>query len=233
MSDALEAQYDVGHGVGFWIQVTRALLLLTLGLSLIFIPDKTDKVLFNAMGLYWLTTGLVLLRREAHKGGNRLFLAFAIFGVLTGLLVVTRGLYRQWLPEVWLEGLLGAIILLTGLLHTVGILSAGRRAFSGRPLVDLMLGVATIILGALVLTGLTGREQIVYYLATVWALLWSGLILYSAGRQWQLERRQKRARPGEEQPGDQAEAQTGAAPAADQLVLGPRPHSQHEDGSPT
>jgi uncharacterized membrane protein HdeD (DUF308 family) len=198
VSDALEAQYDVGHGVGFWIQVTRALLLLTLGLSLIFIPDKTDKVLFNAMGLYWLTTGLVLIRQEAHKGGNRLWLVFAIFGVLTGLLVLTRSLSRQWVPEVWVKGLLGAIILLTGLLHTVGVLSAGRRAFSGRPLVDLMLGVATIILGALVLTGRTGREQIVYYLATVWALLWSGLILFSAGRQWLRERRQKQAGKGVE-----------------------------------
>ena len=184
MSDSLEAHYDLGHGVGFWIQVVRALLLLTLGLSLIFIPDKTEKVLFNAMGLYWLTTVLVLIRGEARKGGNRLFLVFAIFGVVTGLLVITRGLSRQWMPEVWVKGLLGAIILLTGLLHTVRVLSAGRRAFSGRPLVDLMLGVVTTFLGALLIAGSTGSEQVVYYLATVWALLWSGLILFSAGRQW-------------------------------------------------
>ena len=67
------------------------------------------------MGLYWLTTGLVLIRQEAHKAGNRLFLAFAILGVVTGLLVITRSLSRQWMPEVWLKGLLGSIILLTGL----------------------------------------------------------------------------------------------------------------------
>ena len=177
----------------------RALLLLTLGLSLIFIPDKTHNILANAMGLYWLTTGLVLIRREAHKGGNRLFLAFAILGVVTGLLVVTRGLSRQWLPEVWITGLLGAVILLTGLLHTVGVLSVGRRAFRGRPLVDLMLGVATIILGVLVLVGDTVRGQFVYSLATVWALLWSGLILFSAGRQWLQERRQEERVQAEEQ----------------------------------
>ncbi len=198
MSDSLEAQYDVGRGVAFWIQVIRALLLLTLGLSLIFIPDETDQVLFNAMGLYWLTTGLVLIRQEARKGGNRLFLVFAIFGVVTGLLVITRNLSRQWVPEVWVKGLLGAIILLTGLLHTVGVLSVGRRALSGRPLVDLMLGLTTTFLGALVIVGRTGKEQIVYYMATVWALLWSGLILFSAGRQWLQEWRQKQAGPDEE-----------------------------------
>ncbi len=198
MSDSLEAQYDVGRGVGMWIQVIRALLLLTLGLSLIFVPDRTDQLLFNAMGLYWLTTGLVLIRREAHRAGNRLFLAFAILGVVTGVLVVTRSFSRQWVPEVWVKGLLGAIILLTGLLHTVGVLSVGRQALSGRPLVDLMLGLATTFLGALLIVGPTGREQIVYYLATVWALLWSGLILYSAGRQWLQESRQKQAGPDEE-----------------------------------
>ncbi len=197
MSDSLEAQYDLGHGVGFRIQVIRALLLFTLGLSLIFMPDKTDQVLFNAMGLYWLTTGLVLIRREAHKGGNRLFLAFAILGVATGLLVVTRSFSRQWVPEVWVKGLLGAIILLTGLLHTVGVLSVGRRALSGRPLVDLILGLTTTFLGALLIVGGTGREQIVYYVATVWALLWAGLILFSAGRQWLQAWRQKQAGPDE------------------------------------
>jgi uncharacterized membrane protein HdeD (DUF308 family) len=199
MSDSLDAQYDVGQGVGFWIQVIRALLLLTLGLSLLFVPDKTHKMLFNAMGLFWLTTSLVLIRREARKGGNRLWLVVAIFGVLAGLLVITRDLSRQWVAEVWVKGLLGALILLTGVLQTAGLLSHGRRAWRGRPLVDLLLGLATIFFGALLIVGRTGKEQIVYYVATVWALLGGGLILYSAGRQWFQERQQKQAGPAEEQ----------------------------------
>ena len=199
MSDSLEAQYDVGHGVGFWVQVIRALLLLTLGLSLLFVPEKTHKMLFNAMGLFWLTTGLVLIRREAHKEGNRLWLAVAIFGVLTGLLVLTRDLSRQWVAEAWVRGLLGAVILLTGVLHTAGLLSHGRRAFRGRPLVDLLLGLATIVLGALLILGRSGDNQLLYYVATIWALLWGGLILFSAGRQWFQDRQQKQAGPAEEQ----------------------------------
>ncbi len=199
MSDSLEAQYDVGHGVGFWVQVIRALLLLTLGLSLLFVPEKTHKMLFNAMGLFWLTTGLVLIRREAHKEGNRLWLVVAIFGVLTGLLVLTRDLSRQWVAEAWVRGLLGAVIVLTGVLHTAGLLSHGRRAFRGRPLVDLLLGLATICLGGLVILGRSGDNQLLYYTATIWALLWGGLILFSAGRQWFQDRQQKQAGPAEEQ----------------------------------
>jgi hypothetical protein len=199
MSDSLEAQYDLGRGFGFCVQVIRALLLLALGLSLIFIPDKTHKMLFNAMGLFWLTTSLVLIRREARKEGNRLWLVVAVCGALAGLLVITRDLSRQWVPEVWVKGLLGAIILLTGLLHTAGVLSYGSRALRGRPFADLLLGLATIFFGALLIVGRTGREQIVYYVAMVWALLWGGLILYSAGRQWFQARRQKQVEQAKEQ----------------------------------
>jgi hypothetical protein len=210
MSDSLEAQYDVGRGFGFWVQVIRALLLLALGLSLIFIPDKTHKMLFNAMGLFWLTTSLVLIRRESRKEGNRLWLVIAVFGALTGLLVITRDLSRQWVPEVWVKGLLGAIILLTGLLNAAGVLSHGRRALRGRPLADLLLGVATVFLGALLIVGRTGREQIVYYVAMVWALLWGGLILYSAGKQW-WQRRQEPPEPV----AAEAEQENTEAPAAE------------------
>jgi hypothetical protein len=210
MSDSLEAQYDLGRGFGFWVQVFRALLLLALGLSLIFIPDKTHKMLFNAMGLFWLTTSLVLIRRESRKEGNRLWLVIAVFGALTGLLVITRDLSRQWVPEVWVKGLLGAIILLTGLLHTMGVLSHGSRAFRGRPFADLLLGVATIVLGALLILGRTGREQIVYYVVMVWALLWGGLILYSAGKQWW----QRRQEPPETI-AEGAEQENTEAPAAE------------------
>jgi flagellar biosynthesis/type III secretory pathway M-ring protein FliF/YscJ len=50
--------------------------------------------------------------------------------------------------------------------------------------------------------GGTGKEQIVYYVATVWALLWAGLILFSAGRQWLRERRQNQVGQTEVQPGE-------------------------------
>ena len=109
MSDSLEAQYEVGHGVGFWIQVIRALLLLTLGLSLLFVPDKTHKMLFNAMGLFWLTTSLVLIRREAHQGGNRLWLVVAIM-TIAGLIALAFAL-PQLTPEICLWGFMLLVML--------------------------------------------------------------------------------------------------------------------------
>jgi uncharacterized membrane protein HdeD (DUF308 family) len=204
MSDPRDVQYDVGHGAKFWISVFRALLLLTLGLSLLFIPDKTHKMLFNSMGLLWLTTGIVLVRQEARERGNRPLLALAVCGVVAGLLVLTRDLSREWVAEVWVKGLLGAIILLTGVLQTTELLRSGRQAFRGRPFVDLLLGVVTIVLGTLLILGRTGREQRVYYVAVIWALLGGGLILFSAVKQWLQERGQEQSDQLVEEPDEQA-----------------------------
>ena len=104
MSDSKDEKPQGGRGVGFWITVIRGILLIVLGLSLLFIPEKTHKMLFNAMGLFWLTPGLVLVRREAHKEGNRLLLVAGIAGVLAGVLVITRDLSRMWLAEAWVKG---------------------------------------------------------------------------------------------------------------------------------
>jgi uncharacterized membrane protein HdeD (DUF308 family) len=180
--------------------VIRALLLITLGLSLVFIPDKTHKMLFNAMGLFWLTSGLALVRQEARPRGSKLLLVLAILGVLAGVLVVTRDLSRMWLAEVWVKGVLGAIILLTGVLHVTSYLRSSGEISRGMRLVEQLLGVAEIVLGVLLLTEPTGREQIVYDVATAWALLGGGLVLYTTVRQGLRRRRQVQPEPAQAQP---------------------------------
>jgi len=192
--------HGLGHEIGLGIALVRALLLVTLGLSLLVIPEKTHRMLFNAIGLFWLTSGIVLVRQEAHARGSRLLLASAIIGVVAGVMVLTRNLTSQWVAEVWVVGLLGGVILLTGVLHATTQLRFGRQALRGRPLVNVLLGVAEILLGALLILDPTGREQIIYSVAIVWSLLAGGLLLVSTVGQWLRERRQ-------EQPG-QAEEQT-------------------------
>ena len=201
-------KHSLGHDIGLGVTVVRALLLLILGLSLLFIPDKTHKMLFNAMGLFWLTTGIVLVRREAHAKGHRLLQAVAILGVASGVLVLTRGITTQWVAEKWLKNLLGAVILLTGVLHATTQLRLGKQALRGRPIVNILLGLAEIALGALLILTPTGREQTVYYAAMVWSLLGGGLLLVTTVLQWLRERRQVQAGPAEEQAEEQTKDQT-------------------------
>ena len=187
--------HNLQHEIGLGITLVRALLLVALGLSLFLIPEKTHKMLFNAMGLFWLTTGIVLVRREAHTRGNRLLLVAAILGVVAGVLVLTRDLSRQWLAEVWVRDLLGAVILLTGVLHATSQLRLGRQIFRSRPLVNVLLGAAEIFLGALLILAPAdqGPQPILYYVATAWALITGGFLLVTTGLEWLKERRAGKA----------------------------------------
>ena len=199
MGEAENKEHDLGHEIGLGITILRGLMLIVLGLSLLLIPDKTYRMLVNAMGIYWLMTGIVLIRRHAHARGNRLLLAAAIAAVLTGLLVLGRGVSRQWLAEVWVKGLLGGVILLNGILHATAQSRFGRGALRGRPLVNVLLGLIEIVLGVLVLVTPTGREPIVFSIAIVWSLLAGGFLLVGAVVQWLQERRQQRLDQAAEQ----------------------------------
>ena len=81
----------------FGIAVIRGVLTISLGLLLIFYPEKSRFMLGNMMGVFWLISGLALLRRSKPDSlvqmvGNRTTRIIAIVGVLTGLLVITRSL---------------------------------------------------------------------------------------------------------------------------------------------
>ncbi len=183
--------HSLGHEVGLGITLLRGLLLVALGLSLLVIPDKTHSVLYNMIGMFWLTTGIVLIRQEAHRKGNRVLLTLAIVGVAAGVLVLTRDLSRQWLAEVWVRGLLGGVILLTGVLHATSRLRLGREALRGRPFVNVLLGLVEIFLGGLLLLAPASSVQILYKGVMIWALLAGGLLLGRTVLQWLRERRQE------------------------------------------
>ena len=131
------------------------------------------------MGLFWLTSGLVLVRR-AHpvldRGaenamGKRTSVLLGTIGVLAGLLVLTRTLSFQVVPEVLVFELLGAVILLTGILHLIGQFRIDRISKLGRTTRHKILAIFEIVLGVLLISSPLERSPIVYWVATVWALI--------------------------------------------------------------
>lgn len=184
MENDLSSDRKGGLSLGFWITIVRALLVITLGVTLIFFPEKSGRMLFNFMGVFWLTAGFVLFRRQAREHGSRVLRAAGVVGVLTGLLVVTRGFTRDYLTEVLLFDLLGWVILLTGILHMTAGFQIGRRAMSGRTEVSLTMGGFEIVLGAMLIYFRTGEEQLVYFIGTVWALLGGAFLFLDAWRQY-------------------------------------------------
>jgi uncharacterized membrane protein HdeD (DUF308 family) len=172
----------------FWITLIRGFLVIILGLSLLFTPEKTKAMLFNFMGFFWLMTGIVCIRQELHKKGNRLVLAAGAIGVLAGCAVVTRDITRVYLAEFWVVTLLGVIILLSGILHILGGFQIGGNSMRGRTKLSIILGIFEVFLGGVFILFQGGQSQIMYAVAIVWALTGGVLLLRDAYHQYRASR---------------------------------------------
>jgi len=177
-----------GPTIGFWIALLRGFFAIMLGLILIFNPEKTTKMLANFMGFFWLTSGIILIRHTNARFGNqtdkvlgkRTALAMGLVGILTGLLVISRSITRRWVDEVLLFELLGVVILLTGILHLFGEFRIGRVIKRKRSTAQKILAVFEILLGGLLIISPLEWGPLIYWTATIWALVGGGLIITDA-----------------------------------------------------
>ena len=191
-----------GPTIGFWIALLRGFFAIMLGLILIFNPEKTTKMLANFMGFFWLTSGIILIRHTNARFGNqtdkvlgkRTALAMGLVGILTGLLVISRSITRRWVDEVLLFELLGVVILLTGILHLFGEFRIGRVIKRKRSTAQKILAVFEILLGGLLIISPLEWGPLIYWTATIWALLGGGLIITDA-----LYQRAQKKRAGKKQ----------------------------------
>ena len=93
--------------IAFWITIVRGILAIGLGILLIFNPEKSRFFLFNMMGLFWLANGFLLLRhmhpifrdQEDKVLGKRMSKILGVVAILAGLLVISRVVTRQFMPE--------------------------------------------------------------------------------------------------------------------------------------
>ena len=172
--------------MAFWITLIRGILALGLGAALLLQPEKSLPMLANFMGIYWLVSGALGLRWGAAGGKVRpLALAAGIIGVLAGLAMLARwfALGEGW--EAVFASVLGAIIVLTGILHTYDGLQKTRDADAPRvnSWTAVLLGAFEIALGILLLLSPLERRGVVFYgVVMVWALLGGLILLFDAAR---------------------------------------------------
>jgi uncharacterized membrane protein HdeD (DUF308 family) len=187
------------QNIVFLLLLIRGTLAIVLGLILIFNPDKSRQFLFNFMGIFWLTTGLALIRQGVDSEvGSRSSKIIGLVAVLTGLFVLTRDIARDWLPEGTVVQLLGTVILLTGVLHILSEFRVGRWTKRGITWAHFFLGVFEIVLGATLLLSPLDQGPIVYWTATLWALVGGALIIGGALYNRFLARRERKV---QQQPG--------------------------------
>ena len=171
--------------VAFGVAVMRGIGALAIGVLLLFIPDKSTNILVNMMGLFWLLTGIALLRRSPDDPavmmlGNRSTRIIGVVGAVAGLLVVTRSLTRQVVPEATFFVLLGVIILLTGLVHLTADVRFGNTVNRGHRWLGVLLALFEIVLGLTLIISPLDRSPVTYWIATIWALVFGVMVIGDA-----------------------------------------------------
>jgi uncharacterized membrane protein HdeD (DUF308 family) len=181
--------------MAFWITLVRGMLAITLGVALIIQPDKARPMLVSFMGMFWLVSGVVSLRWGVHGERARgLSLLAGAIGVLAGIGMLSRRFTYGIVGEDILISVVGLIILLTGLMHILGGFRIGPvethlfsqersrvwlRAWSWTAF---LLGLFEMILGLMLVIEPMGRGPLVYFAASVWALLGGAILIGDAVR---------------------------------------------------
>ena len=166
----------------FTITLIRGILALSLGVVLLFQPEKTRPMLANFMGMFWMVSGIFSLRWGAFgERAKRVAIIAGVVGVLAGLATLTRGLTNAWVREDILLSLLGVTILLTGILHAFGGFQTGE-AHRRLRLTSVLLGVFEIVLGIMLIVEPMGRSTFFYIVVSAWALIGGFILITDAIR---------------------------------------------------
>jgi uncharacterized membrane protein HdeD (DUF308 family) len=165
--------------VAFGITLFRGLMAITLGLVLLFQPDKTRPMLGNFMGMFWLASGIISLRwGTSGERARGWALAAGVVGVLAGLAMLSRSLATAWIVQDVLLSLIGVVMVLTGILHAFGGFQTSEERHRKWSTTSTLLGAFEIILGVMLIVEPLGRSTFFYLAASIWALV-GGFILIS------------------------------------------------------
>jgi len=192
MSNASSKSTPAGRKwIGFVITLVRALFATFLGIALIFQPDKARPLLVNFMGVFWLASGVMSLRWGAtgRRAGRRSIVAGAV-GILAAVMVLTRSWTRGLVGEDLAFILLGGVMILTGIIHTIGGFHVGEDAMRKWSWTSFLLGVFEIVLGLLLATSGGEVRPATLWAATIWAFIGGVILMGDALRQ------RRRARQG-------------------------------------
>lgn len=109
-----------GH-VAYRVAFARGILALTLGVAMVFQPEKTSDNLATYMGAFWALTGAVSIRAAlAGQHTRGVPLVSGCVGVVAGLIVLFHERVDDVVAQWVLISLLATVILLTGLAHVLG-----------------------------------------------------------------------------------------------------------------
>ena len=167
-----------------WITLLRGLLAITLGTVILFSPEKSQVMLANFMGGYWLVAGIIALRWSTDgRRSKGLPLLAGIVGILAGVAMFGRLIAQNWLSLETLLTILGVVIILTGLIRLFGGFRQGEEGERGWSWSAFLLGLFEVVLGLMMILASPGSGgTLVFWAASIWALIGGVLLVTDAVR---------------------------------------------------
>lgn len=149
----------------WWLVLLEGIAAILIGVLLLTEPGATLFTIVVFLGVYWLVVGvldLVMLFVDRTQWGWKLF--SGIIGILAGLVIVRHPWWAAVLIPttlVWIIGIVGIVI---------GVV-AFVRAFMGGGLASAILGLISILLGALLLFNTVMSTVVLLYAVAIWAIV--------------------------------------------------------------
>ncbi len=166
--------------VMFWVTLMRGILAVTLGVALLIQPDKVRAFLITSMGIFWLVGGVMSIRWGlTGRRARGLPLLAGVVGVLAGIMAISRRFLQldSLVSETLIITILGVAILLTGVMHLIGGFRTGEDASRQWSWMSFILGLFEFVLGAALIMEPLDQGLVIYFGASIWAML-GGLILF-------------------------------------------------------
>jgi uncharacterized membrane protein HdeD (DUF308 family) len=149
----------------WWLVLLEGIAGLVIGILLLTQTGVTLFTLVVFVGVYWFVSGLmdiVMMFIDSRQWGWKLF--SGVIGILAGLVVIRDPAWATVLIPttlVWLLGLAGVVI---------GII-AFVRAFLGGGIASAVLGILSIIFGAILLFNTLMATAVLVYVVAIWAII--------------------------------------------------------------
>ena len=169
---------------GWHIYLIRGVFALILGVLLL--TQRAQWNVVQYMGIFWLTIGLSSIAWARSRGREirlaRWSLVAGILGVFAGVIALLRPLLALYFSSWAIVSLLGALIIITGILHIIGGFRIGSVYGSQWAWGSYLVGFIQVILGLIVIIFPWEPIRAVWLMASIWCIITGILLLLDARR---------------------------------------------------
>jgi uncharacterized membrane protein HdeD (DUF308 family) len=149
----------------WWLVLLEGIAALILGVLLLTEPGATLFTIVVFVGVYWLVAGvldLVMLFVDRSQWGWKLF--SGVVGILAGLVVIRH----PWWAALLIPATLVWVLAIMGIVIGAAMLA---RAVMGGGWAPAILGVVSILLGAILLFNTVISTVVLLYVVAIWAIV--------------------------------------------------------------